>query len=253
MARPGLLGPIRGIPSLAVPPRSDASEMLDEVGHDPGELAANLRDIRRVNKLLGGTSTTLRHVPGLLHRLPPRQTATVLDLATGSADIPIALHDWANRQIRPLEITASDYSDEILDVARAQIGSRTIALVKHDARAVPLPDHSFDIVLCSLSLHHFSPADAVRVLGEMRRLSRVGFVLNDLRRGRLGYGAAWAAVRMTTRNRLTQHDAPLSVMRAYTPDELRELLREAGVSNARITNHLWFRMAAVVVDGGAHV
>jgi hypothetical protein len=79
----------------------------------------------------------------------------------------------------------------------------------------------------------------------MARLARVGFVMNDLRRERIGFAAAWLAAQATTRNRLTRHDAPLSVRRAFTPDELRVLLASAGIRGATVTTHPWFRMAAV--------
>jgi SAM-dependent methyltransferase len=243
-ARGGLFAPL---------PRSDDVELLDAATHDRAELADNLCDIRRVNHLLGGTSTILRHLPRLLDTIPAEQPASVLDLATGSGDIPIAISRWARRRDRPLTIVASDYSDEILSLAREQTaGHPEITLARHDARAVPLPDKQFDVVLCSLSLHHFSPDDAVRVLREMDRLARVGFILNDLHRGRLGYCAAWIAARLTTRNRLTRNDAPLSVLRAYTPLELRNLLHRAGIDDATVSTHPWFRMAAVRTGAGYH-
>lgn len=219
---------------------------MDEPELDRVELAENFRDIRRVNRLLGGSAIILRHLPELLDGISPGRAVRVLDLATGSADIPLAVAGWASRRGLTLEIIASDYSDEILDIARAHIAHNpAITLRRDDARAVDLPDGSVDIVLCSLSLHHFDPEDAVRVLREMRRLGSVGFILNDLRRSRLGFAAAWVAAHATTRNRLTRNDAPLSVRRAYTPDELRALLRQAGVAHARVTKRPWFRMAAV--------
>ena len=239
---------IRGVGQafFDLPPRSDAQELLDGDHLDPTELAANLRDIRRVNHLLGGTKTTLRHLPELLAGIPEGTTVTILDLATGSADIPVAISAWAAKAGRPVDIVASDYSNEILAVAHEQVtGHPTITLARYDARDVPLPDRSIDLVLCSLSLHHFSPDEAVLVLREMYRLARSGFILNDLRRSRLGWLAAWIAARLTTRNRLTRHDAPLSVRRAYTPAELNDLLRQAGVTGAVISTHRWFRMAAV--------
>jgi hypothetical protein len=85
----------------------------------------------------------------------------------------------------------------------------------------------------------------------MDRLSCTGFILNDIRRCLAGYVAAWVASRVATRNRLTHHDMPLSVLRAYTPDELRALLRQAGVRDASVTTHPLFRMAAVHRQGGA--
>lgn len=244
LAKHSLVDRIR--PIIAPLERSDRAELMDEPGLDPVELAGNLRDIRRVNKLLGGTSIILRHLPSLLASAPPSQPLTLLDLATGSADIPIAIANWAVRRGLQIEIVASDYSEEMLANARRElVGRRGIELARHDARAVGFPDDAFDVVVCSLSLHHFSPDDAVQVLREMKRLARRGFILNDLRRSRPGYAAARLAAMTTTRNRLTRHDAPLSVQRAYTPDELRDLLHRASVDDATITTHPWFRMAAV--------
>jgi SAM-dependent methyltransferase len=231
---------------LAAPLRSDAPELMDAPELDPDELAENLRDIRRVNRLLGGTAIILRRLPGLLGETTPNRQITVLDLATGSADIPLAIAKWARRQNVDLRIVASDVSEQMLAEARRQLGGHPdITLARYDARSVPLPDESFDVVLCSLSLHHLPPEDAVLVLREMNRLARRGFILNDLRRSRAGYLAAIAAAKVTTRNRLTRNDAPLSVLRAYTPAELGDLLDRAGIADARITTHRWFRMAAV--------
>jgi len=239
------------LPGFGPLERRSEPELMDGPDLDPIELAENFRDIRRVNQLLGGTSTIIRHLPSLLSGIPKTQPVTVLDLATGSADIPLALLTWSERNERNLHITATDYSDDILRIARDHVGNRPgITLEKQDALDVEFRDRSFDIVLCSLSLHHFEPDDATSLLREMNRLARVGAIVNDLARGRTGYVAASAAARVTTRNRLTRNDAPLSVLRAYQPDELRAMLRFAGVRNAQITRHRWFRMAAVW-EGGA--
>lgn len=228
------------------PVRRDAAELLDQTGHDPAELAENLRDIRRVNLLAGGTQTTLRALPALLEPVPRDRDATILDLATGSGDIPRAVVAWARRHRRPVRVVASDLSDEILVAAASHLDRLPeVTLARYDARAVPLPDDSFDVVLCSLALHHFSPEDAVLVLREMDRLGRYGFILNDIRRGALAYLTAWVSSRVATRNRLTRHDMPLSVLRAYTPDELKTLLAGAGIAGATVSRHPLFRMTAV--------
>lgn len=229
-----------------LPPRSGRVELLDDVGFDAEELAGNFRDIERVNRLLGGISAILRHLPRLVVNHSGSEPLSVLDLATGSADIPVAISRWAKRRGLPMTITASDYAPDILALARHKVSDHPeITLSQYDARSVPLPDKHFDVVICSLSLHHFSPDDAILVLGEMDRLARCGFILNDLRRSRVGYSAAWIAALLTTHNRLTRHDAPLSVLRAYTPPELDGLLRRAGIVDATISTHPWFRMAAV--------
>jgi ubiquinone/menaquinone biosynthesis C-methylase UbiE len=227
-------------------PRSGEREILDEERHDPRELAANFRDIRRVNAFLGGQSVILGLLPRLVRDIPTGRPVTILDLATGCADIPLAVSRWAERRAIPVQITASDYLEDVLALAREAVQDHpSISIARHDARSVALPDDSFDIVLCSLSLHHFPDDEAISILKEMNRLARHGFILNDLRRSRLGFVAAWIASRLTTRNRLTRNDAPLSVKRAFTPDELRHLLHQAGVDRAEVYRHLWFRMAAL--------
>jgi ubiquinone/menaquinone biosynthesis C-methylase UbiE len=238
-------GSHRRFPDL-LPHRTDAEELLDLPDHDPDELAANLHDIRTVNRLAGGSAVVLKHLPPLIANLPHEQPVHILDLATGSGDIPRELAGWAVRRGRSVSLTLTDLSPQILELARRTLADEpgaTFAVC--DARDAPFPDRAFDVVLCSLSLHHFAPVDGVRVLREMDRLSRAGFILNDIRRCITGYVAAWAASRMATRNRLTRHDMPLSVRRAYTPGELRALLHEAGIEHATVTTHPLFRMAAV--------
>lgn len=226
--------------------RSAAAELLDEPGHDPAELAANLSDIRRVNRLGGGTRATIRALPGLLKAVPTDRPAVILDLATGSGDIPRAILNWAAQRGRLVEVVATDLSLEILDEARQHLGDDVnVLFASYDARAVPMPDRSVDVALCALALHHFTHEDAVTVLREMARVSRIGFILNDITRSRQGLVSAWVASRLATRNRLTRHDMPLSVRRAFTPEELGEMLVAAGLEDAVVRQHWLFRMTAV--------
>lgn len=217
---------------------------MDGDGFSTEELATNFRDIRRVNRWFGGTSAILSALPELISS--DIKTFTLLDLATGVADIPLAVQQWARAHGREVDIVATDISPEILTLARVQVGgSAGITLLEADARQMPFASRSFDVVTCSLALHHFSRSDAVRVVTEMDRLGRAGFIVNDLRRDRIGYGATWLASRTTTRNRLTRHDAPLSMRRAYTPTELRAILADAGVWDAEVCSLPWFRMIAI--------
>ena len=226
------------------PGRSDAAELMDGDGFTAAELNANFRDIRRANRWFGGTSAILDELPELVSA--GADTLSLLDIATGAADIPVAIRRWGAGRDLAVVITATDIEPRMLALASAQsAGDPHIHLRQADARALPFASQSFDVVTCSLALHHFDPADAVQVLREMDRLCRTGFIVNDLRRDAIGYGATWLASRLMTRNRLTRHDAPLSIRRAYTPVELRALLDEAGVVDAEVRTLPWFRMVAV--------
>ncbi len=232
---------------LPVPAHRDEPELLDALDDVPPPLLAhNLRDIRRVNRYLGGTAVVFAHLPALLADVPHATPITVLDVATGSGDIPRALVRWGRRHGRDLRVVATDVAGDVLAVARRETADEPRIVVEAaDARELPYRDAAFDVVICSLALHHLSRGDAVRSLREMGRVARRGVIVNDLTRSWGGYVGAYLLGLLTTTNRLTRHDAPLSVLRAWTPAELRDMATEAGLEVITITGHLWNRVALV--------
>lgn len=232
-------------------PRAAGAELMDEPGVDPRELATSLRDLRGVNRWLGGTRVLLRHLGELVARRPG-ESFTVLDVATGSADIPLSVARWARERGLRAEVTATDMHEGTLARAREHAaGDPDVRVERADALALPYPDGAFDFALCSTALHHFDDADAVRVLRELYRVARRGVVVNDLRRSRPALlGARLLAATVWRGHPVTRHDGPLSVRRAFTPAELRELARRAGMEGARVHAHLPFRLALVAERGG---
>jgi SAM-dependent methyltransferase len=222
--------------------RTVEPEWLDAPGHDAAALDGNLRDLRRVNYWLGGVRLSRRALARLTADLPAGAPLAVVDVAAGGADVPQALARWAARcGLRP-RVLATDQSPAILRRAAAD-PRPALALVAADARALPLADASVDVAICSLALHHFPPADAVRLLREMARVARRGVVVNDLVRDWFGYGGAWLLSRALTTNPLTRHDAPLSVRRAYTVPEMRALAARAGLVDLVVEAWLGYRVA----------
>lgn len=212
----------------------DAVELLDGALDDSATLASNLRDLRRINRWLGGVDLSAAAVEALgAHRAE----LTMLDVGTGGADIPVALITRATQRGRRLRAVGIDSRPEVLAAAvRANPAIATtdgLELHVGDGRALRYPDRSFDIAHASLVLHHLESEDAVALLGEMGRVARLGVVVNDLQRSRLGWIGAWLVGHLLTGNRFTRHDAPLSVRRAYRADEMATMLRAAGLIPVR--------------------
>ena len=206
------------------------AELLDGPLDDLHELADNLRDLRRSNRLLGGARQSRLAISRLAG---PEEPLTIIDVGTGGADIPVMLLADAARSGRPMRVTAVDERAEVIEAARlARPAVELVAgleLVVGDGRSLRYPDGAFDIAHSSLVLHHLDPVDAVAFLREMARISRRGIVVNDLVRGRLYVAGAWLLSHLATGNRLSRYDAPLSVRRAYSREELRTLIDEAGL------------------------
>jgi ubiquinone/menaquinone biosynthesis C-methylase UbiE len=206
----------------------DVPEYLDGPLDDRDALETNLRDLRRLNRLTGGTRLSVRAVRELLPA-----GGTVLDVGTGGADIPVALLADARRRGAPLDVTATDSRREVLDAALAarprldEIPGLRLAL--RDGRRLADGDRTFDVAHSSLVVHHLDEAEAVAFLRELRRVSRVGIVINDLARSRLNWIGALAITHAVGSGRYARHDGPLSVRRAYTRTEIRALIARAGL------------------------
>jgi len=227
-----------------LPRRTHAAEYLDEPGHDPRELEESLGHVAAVNHWLGGTRAVLRHV---LPLLSPGRTTQILDVGTGAADIPRAIVRAARRRSLAVRVVAADLHPQILAIARRETAAYPeITVERANALALPYPDDAFDLALLSLTLHHFEEEDQVRALRELARVSRGAVVVNELLRSRANYlGARLLAATLWRRNRLTRHDGPLSVLRAFTAPELLSLARRAGLREPRVHRHFFQRLVLV--------
>jgi SAM-dependent methyltransferase len=239
---------------LAPPPREVARhELMDQLDASPAELTQSLADIARLNRI-GATHAIQEHVAPFFARQPAGQPLRILDVGTGAADIPLAIARWARQQAYSVRIVALELHPTILRyAAHALRGRSEVSLVAGDALEAPIRPGSVDVAMCSLVLHHLPEAAVVTLLRRLGELVRLGFVVSDFRRGRLAWAAVWLATRAVSRNRMTRHDGPLSVRRAYTPSELAALAGRAGLPDIRWHRALAFRQIGVWVRPGSGV
>jgi SAM-dependent methyltransferase len=213
-------------------------EWMDQPGVDRGELARSLEDLQRVNRWLGGTRVALAPVLPLLRSQSTRRIR-VLDVATGSADIPLALARWARKRRVPLEIVATDLHEGTLAVARAHAaGDPAVRVEAADALSLPYAAGEFDIAMCHTALHHFDPPEAKALLRELGRVAASAVVVSDLVRSWTGLVGVHLLSRTLWRGHpITQHDGPSSFRAAYTPGELRIMASEAALRAVRVRRH----------------
>ncbi|HUP89278.1 MAG TPA: methyltransferase domain-containing protein [Longimicrobiales bacterium] len=223
-----------------IPRAENAPELLDEPLHDRHELEQSLDHVAAVNRWLGGVRSLMLHVEPLLE-----DGVRVLDVGTGSADLPRRIVQTARRRNLQIRVTATDLHPQMRELAAARCAEYPeIEIDDADALALKYPDSSFDIATLSLTLHHFDGNEQLRVLQELARVAKV-VVVNDLRRNRLNYvGAKLLGLTFWRVNRLTRHDGPLSVLRAFTPDELLQLSLRAGLQG-RVYTHYFERVVLV--------
>jgi SAM-dependent methyltransferase len=203
-------------------------ELIDQPQPVTAELATELENIRQLNQYFGSYSL-LRQFLRLW--LVPNRVYRILDLATGSADIPCMIADWARQRNIAVRIDAVDFHESTLEIARRRAaGYAEINLIHADALTYSSKE-TYDIVCCSLALHHFSDEDAVKLLRQIMRLSHDKALVADLERSWLTWCSVWLLTALIFREPMTKYDGRLSVKRAFSFYELHALAVEAGWEN----------------------
>ena len=209
-------------------------EMMDDPALDEAEHARALRGLRFLNRISGTAAALWRSIRPLA-AAPGHGAVRVLDIATGSGDIPLMLARMAHRDGLSLSIEACDASERAVRIAElnASKAGETVRFFRLDAVQDRIPGE-YDVVMCSLFLHHLEAEHVVEVLYKMRSAARRLLLVSDLNRTRAGYLLAWAATRLFTRSPVVRTDALLSVRAAFEIEEMELLAEEAGLRGAKI-------------------
>ena len=229
--------------------RSEEKEMMDLPGNPRWLLEEDLANLRVFNRLFGGYRSALRGVQRLIND-KKLDRFSLLDVGTGSGDIPEMLAGWARNRRIAAAFTAMETEPVTLAAAARQTRNYSeINLVRADGLAPPFRAGSFDFVFASQFLHHFSENHIVTLLRTWSTMARRAIIISDLVRHPLAYYGISGLTRLLTRNVMTLTDAPLSVRRAFTINEWGELFRRAGVGRVEIFPLFPFRVLALIKVG----
>ena len=214
---------------------------MDLPGQDEQALRSDLQNIAGLNRTFGGTQA----VEKVFRDLADGEShLTLIDLAAGYGDHGRNLIARGREQDCKVTVIATDIQFPTLKIAREATPPDTkMFFVQADARQLPFRPGSADLAFCSLALHHFSDADAARVLQEMARIARKGLACVDLARSRLGVIGIWLLTTFIVRDPLVRHDGRLSSRRAFSVVEMKSLAQKAGWINLRQIKFLWFQQA----------
>jgi 2-polyprenyl-3-methyl-5-hydroxy-6-metoxy-1,4-benzoquinol methylase len=203
-------------------------ELMDRPQPVSAELESDLENIRELNRWFGSYAL----ISMFLNRwIKPGARIRIVDLATGSGDIPRLMAEYGRKIGAELQIDALDRQSATLEIAkRSSTRYPEIAFVEGDVLEWQ-PTEPYDIVFCTMALHHFSEGDAVRLLQRSRELSRKFVLVSDLRRGWLATIGVHLLTATMFREPMTKHDARLSIARAFSFFEMNQLAQRAGWTN----------------------
>lgn len=218
---------------------------MDQPDAVPAELDAAYAELERLNRWLGGHASSvygLEKVAG--RRSRGGATLRVLDVGSGGGELAPVLAAWGERTGRAIELVGLDDDRAAIEYARRHHGSDRARFVCEDLFE-HTPIEPYDVVHMGITLHHFDNDAAVRALRRMAELLRPGpeggVVVNDLQRHPVPFYAVQVVTTALRSPAYVQHDAPLSVNRAFTRAELVDLARAAGWRQVRVAWRPMFR------------
>lgn len=195
-----------------------------------------MSDLRLVNRWFGGVATTAFLLRGAMRACDLR-SASVLEVAAGDGySIAHAAKRLraGNMEIEPVCLDRRELRDAHC-CKRAVVG---------DALELAFPPASFDFVSCGLFVHHLAPAQVIGFVNRALTVARCALLINDLRRSLLHLALVYAGMPLF-RSPISRRDGLASVRQAYTPEELRELLRQTEARSSELHMRYLFRMAAI--------
>ena len=225
--------------SLLTPSRKRGYEILDDPDVSDAVRTRSLADVARSNTVFGGWRAVRAELAIVLDSRSSR-SVSLLDVGTGIGDIPaLAVKTW---RARGLTITTFGVDTSASLLREAHEGG--LIPICADALALPLASKSVDIAICSQTLHHFESGDAIMVIRELDRVARERVIVSDIRRSWLAAAGIWLASFPLRFHPVSRHDGVVSVLRGFTPAELRQLVHKATNRIPVARNRLGFRTTA---------
>jgi ubiquinone/menaquinone biosynthesis C-methylase UbiE len=216
--------------------RKVAQEWLDAGIASDEEVKKSFADLATVARRFGGVSTLVSLLKQVAGNTSQR-TLKILDVGAG----PGAVAQMARPRLSRLGINAEF---TLLDRSRLHLDGSSSSSIVADARTLPFRDNSFDVVACSTFAHHLEPEELIDFVNRSLRTARTAVVINDICRHPVHLGLVYVGLPLF-RSHVSWHDGVVSVRRAYTTEELRDILSHTNAAAVEMSRHYLFRMGAI--------
>lgn len=213
--------------------RSCQPELMDDPEADRVQLRNTLRYIDFSNRWLGGYEVLLSGLEKVIRENPEKKVWRILDVGCGGGDQLLALSQWAEKQSVNVQLSGLDNNPEVISAARLNSALDGFNLICADAMDSEFNYADYDLVCCTLFLHHLDDEKISRLF-RLWNKSGIFVLINDLHRSR----AAWILFNLfaliTAAPSMARHDGALSVKKSFKRDELQNFAFEAGFKKADI-------------------
>jgi 2-polyprenyl-3-methyl-5-hydroxy-6-metoxy-1,4-benzoquinol methylase len=227
--------------------RSSAAEIMDNLESSGPDLHQALRELETINYLLGGNYVTVNGIKQLIEGSDIRQPITIVDLGCGSGDMLRWIRRWLEKKKINAHLKGIDANLNVVKYAAVhtpascEIAYEAINIFSDEFKA-----QKFDIVTGTLFFHHFTNTELIDFFKQLRTQTSVGVIINDIHRHWFSYHSIKWLTKLFSKSAMVKHDAAQSVLRAFTKDDLLDILRLSGITHYRIKWCWAFRWQVII-------
>lgn len=204
--------------------RSGKTEIMDDFELQGEALEKTLRDLENINSWLGGNRVSLGGIRKILKNHPKQQKIHIADIGCGNGAMLRKIADWGRAEGYSFQLTGIDANEHAVKIARQasaaypEISFETINIFSPEFR-----DVKFDIILCTLTLHHFKTKEIAGLMEDFYSRAKLGVVINDLHRSKAAYYLFQAFCSVFIRNEIARKDGLVSILRSFKKEDLQTL------------------------------
>jgi 2-polyprenyl-3-methyl-5-hydroxy-6-metoxy-1,4-benzoquinol methylase len=228
---------------------------MDDLNCQGWVVEQTLRELDFINRWLGGNAVTLNGLEKCLALSQKDQVISIADLGCGSGEMLRLIATRANKQKRKLLLNGFDANSTITHYAKEHTTSSST--MNNDVKinfeslnifSSEFKTRGFDIILCTLFLHHFTEEELIETFRSLKQQAQLGIVVNDIHRHPLAYYSIKWLTRLFSKSAMVKFDAPLSVLRAFTRTELEQILLKAGIQQYQLKWKWAFRWQLIIFN-----
>jgi 2-polyprenyl-3-methyl-5-hydroxy-6-metoxy-1,4-benzoquinol methylase len=227
--------------------RTQETEIMDDFSLKGEELRAALDQIARINQLLGGNNLTLHGIKRLLKQTDTSKTITVADIGCGNGDMLRMLAKFGKKNNLKLKLIGVDANDFTINYARklsneySNIEYKCVDIFSEDFKTL-----KYDIVLCTLTLHHFSNEEILNIITTFNKNAETGIIINDLHRSKIAYRLFELICFLFNLKKMSREDGLVSILRGFKKNELEEFSKKLNIKNYTINWKWAFRYQWII-------
>lgn len=227
--------------------RTDQDEIMDDFELQGPELEKTLEDLDNINKWLGGNKITLQGIKKLLKDQPKHKTIQIADIGCGNGAILRKIAKWGRAKNYKFQLTGIDANPYTIEIAEKL--SAFYPEIQYSILNIFSDEYikrEFNIVLCTLTLHHFKDQEITEILNNFHRQAKTGVVINDLHRSKIAYFLFQAFCRVFINNEIARKDGLTSILRGFKKADLQAHASGISAKNQEIRWKWAFRYQWII-------